>query len=178
MDAIDLLKRDHRTIEWIFDAYDGTVSAEQRRALVERLVTDLDAHADIENTAVYPLAAEMELDDVAGSRAEHMAMRRTLDRLGQLAAGDAAEGPLVAQLRREIDYHVRKEETELLPALWASLDAAAMEQLTRQVQEARAPGAAEESADAAGTMPQTILVGRRTGILGRLRGRSRGGAVR
>lgn len=176
MDAIDLLKQEHRSIEWVFLAYDGTVSAEQRRALVERLGVDLSAHTDLEEDIVYPIAERLGLDDVAGSRAEHMAERRTLRRLLDLATGDPAEGSLVAQLRREVDYHVQREETDLLPALRAALDVPALDDLTRRLREARAAQADDASSSLDEVMPPTVVVGRRSGIFARLRGRARGGS--
>ena len=118
----------------------------------------------------------MQIDDFPGSRGEHIAVRRTLARLGELAAGDPAEGSLVAQLRHEVDYHVQKEETEFLPELRASLDQAALDDLTRRLDEARAPAGAGASAELADSVPDMIVVGRRTGIFGRLRGRARSGS--
>ncbi|MDQ3991951.1 MAG: hemerythrin domain-containing protein, partial [Actinomycetota bacterium] len=60
MDAITLLKDDHRTVEELFKKYEstGTRALKSRRRIVDRIIEELSKHAAIEEQVFYPLARE------------------------------------------------------------------------------------------------------------------------
>jgi hemerythrin superfamily protein len=132
LDAIDLLKHDHRIVEQLFLDYEIAKSGEQRRGVVEILIRELSKHAALEELTVYPFAQRYLPDgtvDVDEHLAEHMAVKKTLATLDRLPEGAPEEQSLVAELRREIDHHVAEEESGFMPALRNAVDQQALDEL-------------------------------------------------
>ncbi len=68
MDAIELLKHDHRMVEQLFRDYQAAASDEQRRGVVEIVIRELSKHAALEELMVYPLAKKGPTGRGAGDR--------------------------------------------------------------------------------------------------------------
>ncbi len=131
MDAVELLKHDHRMVEQLLRDYDAAHSGAQRRGVVEILVRELSKHAALEEVTVYPFAQKY-LDgkvDVDHQLDEHMAVKKTLAALDRLDADAAEEEGLVEELRREVTEHVEDEESRFLPALADAVDEEALREL-------------------------------------------------
>lgn len=139
MDAVELLKHDHRMVEQLFRDYDAAQSDDQRRGVVEILVREVSKHAALEELTVYPFAKEYLGDsvDVEGQLAEHMAVKKTLSALDGLTVGDSGEARLVQSLAGEITQHVEREEGRFLPALQSSVDEQALKELGEQLDQAK-----------------------------------------
>jgi hemerythrin-like domain-containing protein len=140
MDAIELLKHDHRIVEQLFLDYELARSDEQRRGAVEILIRALSRHAALEELTVYPFARKLLPDkgiDVDEHLAQHMAVKKTLSALDRLPAGAEDERRLVAELRDEIAEHVTEEEGRFFPALAGGVDAGALDELGRLLAKAR-----------------------------------------
>ena len=61
MDAIVLLKEDHKKVNALFKEFEKgkeTLGAAQRRQLVDQMIKELTTHAFIEETIFYPVARE------------------------------------------------------------------------------------------------------------------------
>jgi hemerythrin superfamily protein len=59
VDAIELLKHDHRMVEQLFRDYDAAASDRQRRGVVEIAIRELSKHAALEELTVYPFARQL-----------------------------------------------------------------------------------------------------------------------
>ncbi|MEU0007250.1 hemerythrin domain-containing protein [Streptomyces sp. NPDC006314] len=120
MDALEVLAHDHRMVEQLFRDYDAAASDRQRRGVVELLVRELSKHAALEEMLVYPLAGKVLPDgarEVDEHLNEHMAVKKTLLALDRLEEGDRRTDELVAELRREVEEHIREEEGVFMPRL-------------------------------------------------------------
>ena len=53
MDAITLLKQDHREVEGMFDRF-TTASAQERRSIAESVIAELSKHDAVEVVHLYP----------------------------------------------------------------------------------------------------------------------------
>lgn len=53
-DATHILTRDHRTVEELFEKYEGASGAERKRAIAEKICNELKIHAMIEEEIFYP----------------------------------------------------------------------------------------------------------------------------
>jgi hemerythrin superfamily protein len=140
VDAIELLKHDHRMVEQLFRDYRSAASDGQRHGVVQILVRELSKHAALEELMVYPLAKKVLPD--AGSQidehlAEHMGVKKTLLALDGLSPGDERTDALMAQLEREIAQHVREEEGELMPKLRGAVDVQALAELGEELDRAK-----------------------------------------
>ncbi|WP_328773616.1 hemerythrin domain-containing protein [Streptomyces sp. NBC_00286] len=140
MDGLEVLVHDHRMVEQLFRDYHSAASAAQRRGVVELLIRELSKHAALEELMVYPLArkvlpdGERLVDDHLG---EHMAVKKTLAELDGLGEDDERTEELLAQLRRDVEEHVREEETEFIPKLREAVDQQRLDELGRMLVKAK-----------------------------------------
>ena len=54
LNAVALLKADHREVEELFAEFEGAAGAAKKQALVEKICTELSAHTVIEEEIFYP----------------------------------------------------------------------------------------------------------------------------
>ncbi|MBO0746866.1 MAG: hemerythrin domain-containing protein [Acidimicrobiaceae bacterium] len=153
MDAVELLKHDHRMVEQLFRDYDAAHSEDQRRGVVEILVRELSKHAALEELSVYPLAKQQLGSGVDVDRQldEHMAVKKTLASLDSLPVGSREERPLVDELEAELHQHIELEESQFLPALERALNPDFLAELGKEIELAKRaaptrphPGAPDE----------------------------------
>ncbi|HEY8678713.1 MAG TPA: hemerythrin domain-containing protein [Candidatus Dormibacteraeota bacterium] len=115
MDAISLLKNDHRKVEKIFSQIEkGTGNREQ---LFNELATELTVHAEIEEKLFYPAVknAKQTHDLVLESFEEHKQVKMVL---ADLAKADKKTEHWLAGLKvlmEDVQHHVGEEENELFP---------------------------------------------------------------
>ncbi|SFD46977.1 hemerythrin domain-containing protein [Streptomyces aidingensis] len=148
-DVIDLITRDHRRVEELFEQLrDGG----DRAALMDEVARLLIAHSRAEEERVYPLIAKEvpgEAEEVRHSEAEHQEAEELIHRL--LAAGpDSGEfDDLLGRLVEAVTEHVEKEESEVLPALREAVAGDRLAELAEEFGERREE-ALEEYEPAAG----------------------------
>ena len=121
MDAIVLLKEDHKTVNGLFKEFEKikeTGSATQRRSLVDSILKELTTHAYIEETIFYPAAREAvpeANDHVLESVEEHHVVAWLLSELQHLDAKDETFNAKVTVLIENVRHHVEEEEQEWFP---------------------------------------------------------------
>src|SRR6266540_1846521 len=71
MNAIAVLKNDHRGIERLFQAFERSGGAAERKRLVSELVRELSIHAAIEEQLVYPRLRQVFARDGSVGRSSH-----------------------------------------------------------------------------------------------------------
>jgi hemerythrin superfamily protein len=54
LNAVALLKADHREVEELFTEFEGAAGATKKQALVEKICTELSAHTVIEEFCIRP----------------------------------------------------------------------------------------------------------------------------
>ena len=115
MDAIDLLKQDHRKVEKLFSEIEK--SKDGRDRLFTELATELTVHAEIEEKLFYPAAkdADPTKDLVLEAYEEHKQVKMVL---GDLEKADKNTEHWMAGLKvlmEDVQHHVKEEENELFP---------------------------------------------------------------
>ncbi|MFI5683474.1 hemerythrin domain-containing protein [Streptomyces sp. NPDC051636] len=174
MDALELLRHDHRRVEQLFRDYHTAANDRQRRGVVELLVRELSRHAALEEMFVYPLAKKVvddggrEVDEHLG---EHLAVKKTLLALDRLDEGDERTDELVAQLRREVEEHVREEEDVLMPRLRAAVSQPELDDLGQLLTKAKQSAPTRPHPHAPDRPPALILAGPVAAAYDRLRDR-------
>jgi hemerythrin superfamily protein len=177
MDAIELLKHDHRMVEQLFRDYQAAKSDDQRRGVVEILIRELSKHAALEELTVYPFAKQLlpaGAVDVDEHLAEHMAVKKTLAAMDKLSAGADEEANLVSELQREIEQHVEEEEGQFFPTLRDAVDEEALQGLGRQLDEAKKIAPTRPHPNVADEPPAEAVIGAVAAIYDRLRDRLQG----
>ncbi|HEX9096650.1 MAG TPA: hemerythrin domain-containing protein [Candidatus Dormibacteraeota bacterium] len=135
MDAIQLLKNDHKKVEKIFSDLEN--KADDRRALFPQLDRELTVHAAIEEKVFYPAAKEAEptRDLVLESIEEHKQIKMVLADLEQTDMRTAEWGADLKVLKEDVMHHVGEEEDELFPKIQKLLSKEQLEELGTRMEE-------------------------------------------
>ena len=142
MDAITLIRDDHRAVEQLFKRYESlSVRAyKSKRQVVDKIINLLSVHAAVEEQILYPVTREWieGMDDtVLEALEEHLVVKWELAALEDMDPDherfDAKVTVLVEVTRR----HVKEEERVLLPTLRRLLDAAERRELGERLQHAK-----------------------------------------
>lgn len=139
MDAVTLIKNDHRLLGKLFDQL--TSGRGDRRALLVEVAARLAAHSHAEEMRVYPALAQArprEHDEVEHGSEEHHEAEQMLHKLLAMGPDDPGFGAALTEFVEAVGHHVQEEETELLPALEQAVDAATLERLGQEFAEIRA----------------------------------------
>ncbi|MCY1083042.1 hemerythrin domain-containing protein [Archangium lansingense] len=120
MDAIALLKADHKTVETLFRKFEqaGRNAKKLKRKLVDQMVRELAIHAVVEEQIFYPSVrarAHALEDDVLKALEEHHVAKWLLKELENLPPEDERFGAKVKVLTENIRTHVKEEENSLFP---------------------------------------------------------------
>jgi hemerythrin superfamily protein len=176
VDALELLKHDHRMVEQLFRDYGAAASDAQRRGVVDILIRELSKHAALEELTVYPLAKQVVPDrvDVDAHLREHMAVKKTLLALDGLSAGAEQESSLVADLQRELEEHVQEEEGQFMPTLRDAVDQQALDELGEHLDKAKQTAPTRPHPHAPEEPPALALAAPVAAIYDRLRDRLQG----
>jgi len=126
MDAIRMLKDDHKAVEQLFKRFEkaGDRAFTEKRAIVDRIIEDLSKHAAIEEAIFYPrIRADVPSteDEVLESLEEHHDVKWTLSELEDLPADDERFTAKVTVLIENVRHHVKEEEHDLFPAVRKAL---------------------------------------------------------
>jgi hemerythrin superfamily protein len=134
MDAIELLKEDHKKVEKIFTAME---KQEDRQKLFPELDRELSVHAEIEEKIFYPAAKEAEptRDLVLESIEEHKQIKMVLADLEQTDKSTDVWGAALKVLKEDVMHHVGEEEDELFPKVRKVLSKQQLEELGTRMAE-------------------------------------------
>jgi hemerythrin superfamily protein len=134
MDAIQLLKDDHKKVEKIFSEMERK---ENRQKLFPELDRELSIHAEIEEKVFYPAAKEAERtrDLVLESIEEHKQIKLVLADLGQTDMTTDEWGAALKVLEEDVMHHVGEEENDLFPKVKKILSRDQLEDLGTRMEE-------------------------------------------
>ena len=115
MNALSLLKHDHDDVETLFLRYESLghqAGPAEKRDIVEKIITMLSVHAEIEEQVFYPaLRAKMDdSGDVLEALEEHHSAKFILSELDKLPASHERFDAKVTVLIENIRHHVGEEE--------------------------------------------------------------------
>ena len=118
MDAITLLKQDHKAVKDLFGQFEKTSDGGQRQRLVARIVQELTVHAEVEEEVFYP-AVRREVpdveDDILESYEEHRVAVWLMDQLQGLSPDDERYEARVMVFKEVVEHHVEEEEEQWFP---------------------------------------------------------------
>jgi hemerythrin-like domain-containing protein len=117
MDAFELLKKDHEKVAGIFEKLEPTTErgVKTREELFAQLKQELDVHARIEETILYPVLKEQEeTEDITlEAYEEHNVVKQLLAELDALPKDDETWGAKLKVLQENVEHHVEEEEGEM-----------------------------------------------------------------
>lgn len=136
MNAIKMLKQQHREVEKLFKECAAAKSANPRRKAFEEIADALAVHATIEERHFYPSVKKQQTEDLLlESVEEHLEIKRAIADLLDLDANDDTFEAKVKVLQEDVEHHVEEEETELFPKVEKLFDDEELEAIGEAMEE-------------------------------------------
>ncbi|MDQ7247591.1 hemerythrin domain-containing protein [Dongia sedimenti] len=112
MDAVALLKADHRKVEDLFEKFESAKGPSAKQKLVEQICTELTVHATIEEEIFYPACTGAIEDEelVQEAYVEHDGAKVLIAELTGGEPDDEFYDAKVKVLSEMIKHHVKEEE--------------------------------------------------------------------
>jgi hypothetical protein len=112
LDAIALLKADHRKVAGLFEKFEKARSGAAKKALAKEICTELSVHTMIEEEIFYPACkGAVEDDQMDEAYVEHDGAKVMIaEILGSKPGADFYDAKMKV-LSEEIKHHVKEEET-------------------------------------------------------------------
>lgn len=111
MDAIALLKADHRIVEDLFQKFESARSADRKAAIASKICNELIIHTIIEEEIFYPaVRGKVEEDLLDESYVEHDGAKVLISEILAGTPEDDFYNAKVSVLSEEIKHHVKEEE--------------------------------------------------------------------
>jgi hemerythrin superfamily protein len=137
MDALQLLRDDHRKVKDLFRQFAEAEDGSTRKAIVDEAVAELMIHAQLEEEVFYPAMRREGMTELVNhSEEEHHAAEIIME---DLIGTDARGTQLQARFQVLVDIvneHITEEESQMFPRA-AELGMARMETLGDQLYETR-----------------------------------------
>jgi len=140
MDALELLKTDHKKVKQLFEKAEGNKNDKLQKQIFEQIKAELETHAHIEETVFYPAIAKNEdlKDMVLESLEKHKQVKTLLREMENLVADSEKFEPKLKVLMENIEHHaVEEEEEKMFPKIRKLMNAAALEQLGQELEAAK-----------------------------------------
>lgn len=141
MNAFQLLKEDHKKVAGIFEKLEPTTErgVKTREELFAQLKGELDVHAEIEETILYPALKEADEthDIVLEGYEEHKVVKTLLAELDEMPKDREEWGAKLKVLQENVEHHVEEEEGEMFKSARKVLTAAEAEELGTRLEEAK-----------------------------------------
>ena len=116
MNAIDMLKQDHRLAEELFEAIEEADDASEREELFGELADALAVHAALEENIFYPACKSEETEEtLLEALQEHLQAKRLLADLLDMDPMNEVFMAKISVLKQAIRRHVEEEEGEVMP---------------------------------------------------------------
>ena len=169
---VDQIIADHRQVEVVFGEIENSSDPNDRRELVEHVITELVRHSVGEEQYLYPTARRVLPDgeQVADHELkEHAEAEEVMKELENTDEGDPKFDALVRTLIEDIRHHVEDEETDLLPKLRGACDGAELTELGKKFERAKKMAPTRPHPSAPDKPPANKILGPGVGLIDRMR---------
>ena len=130
MNAITMLKHQHREVEALFKQLHKVRLGSARRTVFEKVADALAVHSAVEEKHFYPAVKERSTEEILlESLEEHLAVKRVIADLLRLDGDNETFAAKVKVLEDEVTHHVEEEEETLFPRVEQMFDDEALESL-------------------------------------------------
>ncbi|MBK8302145.1 MAG: hemerythrin domain-containing protein [Chloracidobacterium sp.] len=138
MNAIELLKADHKVVAELFKKVEATTESEHP-AIFAKIKAELDVHAHIEEVIFYPkLKAEGNkelIDIVLEGIEEHRQVKMFLKEIAALVDDSEKFEPKLKVLIEDVEHHVKEEENEMFPLVTDQFESDVLDELGAEMEE-------------------------------------------
>jgi len=113
-DAIALLKADHRTVEQLFEKFEGASGASTKQKIANQICLELTVHTQIEEEIFYPACeGRIEEDLLKEAYVEHDGAKLLIAEIEAGSPDDEYYDAKVKVLSEQIEHHVEEEEKRM-----------------------------------------------------------------
>jgi hemerythrin superfamily protein len=173
MDAITLLRDDHRSVAQLFKQFEkaGDNAHVEKRRIVDQIVEALSMHAAIEEEVFYPVAraAVPDVEDIVlESLEEHHIVKWTLSELDGLDPTEERFDAKVTVLIESVRHHVKEEETEFFPKVRKAMSRTALNDLGEALASAKKTAPTHPHPRSADTPPANAVANVIAGVVDRV----------
>ena len=174
MDAITLLRNDHKTVEGLFKKFEkaGSDAHKTQLDVVEKIIEELSVHASIEEQVFYPAIREQVPDtetDVLESLEEHHVVKWTLSELEDMKGDEERFEAKVTVLIESVEHHAREEEEDLFPEVRKAMGRKALADLGAAMERAKKKAPTRPHPRAPDTPPGNVAAAKVTGLADKAR---------
>ncbi len=117
LDAITLLKADHKAVSALFADYESARSSSKKKGIVAEICTALSVHAQIEEEIFYP-DVKLALKDkmlVPEATVEHAGVKELIGQLEGIEPDGEMYDAKIKVLSEYVKHHVKEEQNEMFP---------------------------------------------------------------
>lgn len=137
MNAINLLKLDHRVVDALFQKA-MALQPSKRGPVYKKISNELAAHAHIEEAIFYPRLmregdAELKKIVLEGIE-EHSQIHMFHDQLDKMKSTEERFEPKLTVLQEDIRHHVKEEENEMFDMVESQFSSEALDQLGKELE--------------------------------------------
>jgi hemerythrin superfamily protein len=151
MDALKLLKADHKKVKTLFGEVEGLGDRAnaQRKKLFQQIDQELTIHSKIEETIFYPefrrrAGKGEEKEEVLEAYEEHGLVKTLIGELEELDPKDETYKPKLSVLKDLVEHHVKEEEGPLFKMARELFDQGELDEIGDRIMTAKEElGAAE-----------------------------------
>lgn len=173
MDAITLLRNDHKTVAQLFKRFEnaGDRAYVEKREIVDRIIEELSVHAAIEEMVFYPVARATvpNTEDIAlESLEEHHIVKWLLSELADLDPRHERFDAKVTVLIENVRHHVEEEESDFFPKVRRALGRTELADLGEALADAKKSAPTHPHPRSADAPPMNAVVGAIAGVVDRV----------
>jgi hemerythrin superfamily protein len=140
MDALELLKQDHATVKELLEQAESATQTEECAVIFDKIKTELETHARIEETVFYPAVQKNEelKDMVLESIEEHKQVKTLLREMDSLSKDSEKFAPKLKVLKENVEHHAEEEEEgKMFPKVRKLFSATELQKLGAELQAAK-----------------------------------------
>jgi len=170
MDAIALLKADHKTVETLFRKFEqaGRNARKMKRRLVDQIVRELAVHSVIEEQVFYPVVRGKggKLEEmILLALEEHHVAKWTLKELEDLPPDAERFEAKVLVLMETIRHHIAEEEREIFPQVRKAFTPAELKAMAQALMMAKRAAPTRPHPRSPDTPPGNLVAGTMSSVL-------------
>jgi hemerythrin superfamily protein len=140
MDAVELLKEDHKKVKQLLTEAKETEDRKEQRRLFKEIKTELDTHARIEESIFYPAVAEHEelKETILESIEEHKQVKTLLREMSRLGSTSEKFKAKLKVLADNVEHHAEEEEEQVLfPKVRQLMNSSELQELGEELEAAK-----------------------------------------
>lgn len=174
MDAITLLKQDHRAVKKLFSEFEKAAKKGDRnqRKLAEEIIRELSVHASIEEQVFYPAVREAvpkAEDHVLESLEEHHLVKLVAAELDDMKPDHERFKAKMTVMIESVRHHIEEEEQELFPQVREALGRKALGEIGSALEVAKKTAPTRPHPKAPDSPPANLVAGSGAALLDRSR---------